>query len=137
MNHWIIRSAPRVLIAGALLTLLAGCAEESDEARRERLHLPAPDYTTDITRGAEQFTVNCVVCHGASARGTPQGPPLIHKYYEPSHHGDYSFHAAVRDGVKQHHWQFGDMPAIANVSPEHVADIIRYVRSLQVRAGIR
>ena len=33
----------------------------------------------------------CATCHGAdlkgSDKGSNQGPPLLHKIYEPSHHG--------------------------------------------------
>lgn len=137
MKYMKSRHLRRTLLIAAVLAVTAGCAEESDEARRERLHLPPADYIGDAQRGTQLFASNCSTCHGVNARGSQQGPPLVHKYYEPGHHGDYSFHAAVRDGVKQHHWQFGDMPPQPSVSPTEVADIIRYVRGLQVRAGIR
>ena len=126
-----------LLILPAALLLLSACGGESDEERRERLHLPPPDYRADAQHGAELFAASCAECHGQNARGGKTGPTLIHKYYEPGHHGDYSFHAAVRDGVRQHHWGFGDMPPQPEISPTDVADIIRYVRGLQARAGIR
>lgn len=137
MNAMTIRRTCQTALLAALLAVAAGCAEESDEARRERLHLPPADYRADAARGAARFAEACAVCHGPAARGTSQGPTLIHPYYEPNHHGDFSFHVAVRDGVRQHHWGFGDMPPQPGVSATDVADIIRYVRGLQVRAGIR
>ncbi len=71
------------------------------------------------------------------AKDLIKGPPLIHDIYRPGHHADLSFHWAVKDGTKQHHWHFGDMPPIADVSPEQVGHIIAYVRREQRRAGIR
>jgi hypothetical protein len=44
---------------------------------------------------------------------------------------------AAGDGVKQHHWQFGDMPPQPNISPEEMGHIIAWVRQEQRRAGIK
>ncbi len=82
------------------------------------------------------FAENCVQCHGQHATGTDAGPPLVHKIYEPSHHGDGAFYAAVRQGVHQHHWPFGSMPAIPGVTEDQVTLIIAYVRTLQRANGI-
>jgi len=57
--------------------------------------------------------------------------------YRPGHHADLAFHFAVRDGVKQHHWPFGDMPPQPGVTPEQVGHAIACVRALQRQAGIR
>jgi len=48
--------------------------------------------------GATLFAKNCAGCHGQGAAGSDKGPPLVHKIYEPSHHGDGSFYRAVRQG---------------------------------------
>ncbi len=92
---------------------------------------PAP-----ATGGAAIFERRCAGCHGREAKGTDKGPPLVHKIYEPSHHADMAFYLAVRQGVKSHHWPFGDMPPVTGVSDEEVAQIIAYVRGLQRAAGI-
>ncbi len=86
--------------------------------------------------GAAAFDQNCSVCHGSEGIGTDQGPPLIHIIYEPGHHSDASFHRAVALGVRQHHWRFGDMPAVGGVSEGEVSSIIDYIRALQRAVGI-
>ena len=86
--------------------------------------------------GEDLFNANCSVCHGVGAAGTNQGPPLIDRVYHPGHHPDFSIRNAVRQGVKQHHWAFGDMAPVAGVSSDDVENIICYVRELQRAAGI-
>ena len=86
--------------------------------------------------GEKPFNAKCAVCHGLQAVGTPQGPPLVHRYYEPGHHSDMAFLLAVRRGVRAHHWRFGNMPPVPGVSDAEVRDIIRYVRALQRAKGI-
>lgn len=88
------------------------------------------------TDGEALFNANCAVCHGAEARGTNQGPPLVHIIYEPNHHADAAFLMAATRGVRAHHWGFGDMPPVEGVTPEQVAEITAYVRGLQKEAGI-
>ena len=58
-------------------------------------------------------------------------PPLIHKTYEPSHHGDESFQRAISVGVRANHWKFGNMPATEGLTRGDVKAIIAYVRELQ------
>lgn len=86
--------------------------------------------------GKKIFAKSCVSCHGADLNGSDKGPTLIHKYYEPGHHSDQSFYRAVASGVKQHHWNFGDMPAVAEVTPRDTKKIIDYVRWVQRQNGI-
>ena len=45
----------------------------------------------ELQAGEAKFTANCSRCHGAGGVGTNQGPPLVHKIYEPNHHGDAAF----------------------------------------------
>ena len=89
-----------------------------------------------VARGEALFASNCVACHGEQGTGTTAGPPLVHEIYEPGHHPDASFQRAVQEGVPQHHWEFGPMPAMPGLSEEQVDDIIAYVRQLQRDAGI-
>ena len=86
--------------------------------------------------GAALFAENCARCHGAAADGTNMGPPLVHRLYEPGHHPDLSFQSAAKNGVIAHHWNFGDMPPVAGLSEDEVAQIIAYVRGLQREGGI-
>ncbi len=87
--------------------------------------------------GAELFVKACAICHGRNASGSERGPPLVHRIYEPSHHGDDSFYRAAEQGVQAHHWSFGDMPPASGVSTQELGKIIAYVRALQVASGIR
>ena len=133
MSH-AIRTTAAALLAGTLIT---ACGQADDAERLARLGLPASSYQSDPGQGAEVYAAKCRECHGPGARGTDKGPPLVHGYYVPSHHADLAFYRAVKQGVPQHHWEFGDMPAQPDVAPERVGDIIAYVRGLQLRAGLR
>ena len=97
--------------------------------------VPMP-MTQEFQAGEERFNMFCSRCHGKHARGTRKGPPLVHKIYEPSHHGDSAFLRATAQGVRSHHWDFGDMPKIADVSSDDVKVIIQYIRWLQRQAEI-
>ena len=90
----------------------------------------------EFQKGEAKFNANCARCHGEHASGTVQGPPLVHKIYEPNHHGDLAFQRAATNGVRAHHWGFGDMPRIEGVTSEDVTEITRYIRWLQRQAGI-
>lgn len=94
------------------------------------------DRAVDPQRGEQLFAANCAACHGSVGQGTATGPPLVHEIYEPGHHSDESFQLAVARGVRAHHWDFGDMPPIAGLDRDDVADITAHVRELQREAGI-
>ena len=98
--------------------------------------LTIPALSADAAAGQALFEENCIACHGKHATGSEQGPPLVHRIYEPNHHGDVSFLRAVLYGVRAHHWPFGDMAPVEGVSQEDVAKITRYVRELQRANGI-
>jgi mono/diheme cytochrome c family protein len=127
------------LVLPALLSsgLLAACGQADDSERLARLGLPSASYQANAGNGATVYSAYCRECHGPAGRGSDKGPPLMHGYYVPSHHADLAFYSGVKRGVVQHHWEFGDMPAQPEVSPEQVADIIAYVRGLQQRQGLR
>jgi len=87
--------------------------------------------------GKRGFETNCAVCHGINAAGRDgAGPPLVHVIYEPNHHGDQAFYLAAMNGVRQHHWPFGDMPAVPGVTQAELKDIVTYVREIQSANGI-
>jgi len=95
-----------------------------------------PRLTAPAALGQEFFTARCAACHGANAAGSENGPPLIHPIYVPSHHGDYAFVSAARNGVRAHHWRFGDMKPVANVTDAQLGWIIAYVREVQRANGV-
>lgn len=87
--------------------------------------------------GKRGFEAKCAVCHGMNAAGQDGvAPPLVHIIYEPSHHGDEAFQRAAALGVRAHHWRFGDMPPVADVTRGDVAMIVAYIRELQRANGI-
>ena len=92
--------------------------------------------SADVEEGERLFKANCASCHGLEAAGTQSGPPLVHLYYAPGHHNDDAFRRAVRNGVPQHHWFFGDMPPVPGVSDEEIERVIAYVREIQRANGI-
>ena len=104
-------------------------------AERE-FRIPLADFVTDPSLGQRLFVAHCAVCHGETAHGTDQGPPLIHRIYEPSHHADIAFYRAIALGVHQHHWDFGDMPPVPAVDGEQAAHIIAWIRQEQRKVGI-
>ena len=100
------------------------------------LDVRVPELSTGAAKGAEIFAANCTSCHGANAAGSNLGPPLVHRYYEPNHHGDNAFYAAIRVGVRAHHWRYGNMPPVPDVSERDIGLVVRYVRELQKANGI-
>jgi mono/diheme cytochrome c family protein len=87
------------------------------------------------TDGAGLYAASCSACHGSDLRGTQLGPSLLSIVYEPSHHPDESFRSAIRNGVKAHHWNFGDMPPVTGLTDEEIELVIAHVRSVQEAEG--
>ena len=93
--------------------------------------------STNAQIGKIGFEAKCAACHGTNAAGqNGVAPPLVHKTYEPSHHGDASFIQAAQNGVRSHHWGFGDMPPVEGLTSGDLKMIIAYVRELQRANGI-
>ena len=107
--------------------MFAGCS--SGEAPSTE----APPAETN--GGAELYELYCAECHGSDLRGTDTGPSHLSIIYEPGHHSDESFRSAILNGARQHHFQFGDMPAVENITAQEVELVIEFVRNEQVRLG--
>ena len=84
-----------------------------------------------LGKGQLLYEKYCSACHGIDLGGSDQGPPLLHPFYKPSHHGDKSFYRAVLKGVKQHHWEFGDMPPVQGMTPKKAESVVSYLRFYQ------
>lgn len=95
-----------------------------------------PELGVQSAAGQILFNRECATCHGKDAIGGDTGPPLIHMHYERGHHDDSAFVKAVQTGVKQHHWDFGDMPPQPQIDAEEIANIIAFVRAVQEANGI-
>jgi mono/diheme cytochrome c family protein len=125
---------PRALGISLCLCILGAmpaCSQSETTPKATAAPVPA-----ELQGGEQKFAASCAACHGVGGVGTSQGPPLVHKIYEPNHHGDAAFQRAAANGVQAHHWQFGNMPRIDAVTPDDVDQIVKYVRWLQKQAGI-
>lgn len=89
------------------------------------------DIPFHLARGQLLYEKYCGSCHGIALDGSNQGPPLLHPFYKPSHHGDESVYRAMLQGVKQHHWEFGDMPPVQGMTPKKAERVISYLRFYQ------
>ena len=84
-----------------------------------------------LGKGQLLYEKYCSACHGLQLTGSDEGPPLLHPFYKPSHHGDKAFYRAALQGVKQHHWEFGDMPPVEGMTPKKMDSLVPYVRYYQ------
>lgn len=119
-------STVRVTVVALLMTLLlSACGDE-----------PAADTSSGASAAGEVvYAASCASCHGADLRGTDKGPSQLSIVYEPNHHGDDAYRSAIANGAPQHHWGFGDMPAVDGLSAQQVEDVIAYIRAEQERNG--
>lgn len=108
--------------------LLVSCASDDVSVN------PVVDLPVDAD-GAAIYQARCASCHGDDLRGTDKGPSQLSIVYEPSHHGDDSYRSAIRKGAPQHHWSFGDMPAVEDITDAQIELVITYVRDEQQRLG--
>ena len=99
----------------------------SVQAQSWQVPKPSPGLMPNPAAGKTLFAKHCAAC---------QGPPLLHRIYEPSHHADAAFQLAAKNGVRAHHWKFGDMAPVPQVTPDDVAHITAYVRGEQRKVGI-
>ena len=128
-----------LIIAAIVYSLLPfGRNDANAEEGAPIVKIEIPSRLSEIAMlGKQAFDIKCASCHAENAVGQHGvAPPLVHKIYEPNHHGDESFQRAVAMGVRAHHWKFGSMPAIEGLTRADVKVIIVYVRELQRHNGI-
>lgn len=124
-----------VLVAGVGAILWQNMAPE-EPAQAMTVAVKVPKLSPLAQKGKAAFDKVCAACHGVNASGTDRGPPFIDEIYNPGHHADQAFFIAVKFGVRQHHWPYGNMPPQPQVSEGDVAAIVQYVRELQQANGI-
>jgi len=95
-----------------------------------------PTFTAEQQLGQNNFTKYCAACHGDYGLGTDSGPTFMHRVYEPNHHGDGAFYNAALNGIRAHHWKFGDMPPVEGISEAEIGPIVAYIRALQKANGV-
>lgn len=119
---------------GAFYALSAGSPQETRQEVSETTFV-MPALSAEAQEGERYFNAVCAACHGQNGLGTTQGPPLVHDIYNPGHHADMAFLMAAQNGVRAHHWRFGNMPP-QQVTRGEVARIVTYIRELQQANGI-
>ncbi len=106
-------------------------------AGRAIVQVTVPELTGQAAIGKLAFNAKCATCHGDNAVGqVGVAPPLVHQIYRPGHHGDMAFLMAARNGVRSHHWKFGNMPPVDGITDAEVKTIVAYIRALQQANGI-
>ncbi len=130
-------------VTAFLLLMLIGCGDRAAQQNEttgsndaQMVSVTRPALSDTALAGESLFNAKCSLCHGSNAAGTNQGPPLVDRVYEPGHHPDVSIRVAVRQGVRQHHWSYGNMLPVPSVSEDDVEKIICYVREMQRANGI-
>ena len=119
------------VIAVIAFVSMGGSTETTDaEAGENEFNIPVQDALL-VAEGDVLYQANCASCHGADLRGTALGPSHLSVVYQPGHHGDVAFALAAINGVRAHHWGFGDMDPIPGLSQEDLDRIIAHVRETQ------
>ena len=138
MKKYVILSGALALIAAAGYGFFAGEPDMDHKPQKEWVaQINLPQLNAEMELSKKIFAANCSTCHGENGIGfEAAGPPLIHKIYESSHHGDEAFQRAVAYGVQSHHWQYGNMPKIEGLTRADVGYIIQYIRAVQRENGI-
>jgi len=95
-----------------------------------------PPVPFEFGLGHSNFNQHCAACHGKALEGSDNGPPLMHGYYNPSHHSDTAFYRAMIRGVPQHHWNFGDMPPVPGIKTNEAEAVVRFIRWAQKAMGL-
>jgi len=141
----------KVIFVMVLALLLAACSQEGDNSANaatpaasghkmgnmaQKVAVKKPRVPFKFGVGMKKFKTMCAQCHGEWGEGSDQGPPLMHDFYKPSHHGDPTFYNAALKGVKAHHWKLGDMPRVQGATAKDVERILPFIRWLQKENGL-
>ena len=138
-------SVRNLIIAAAIIAvaylgvryLISGPESGGQVAGAPLVQVSVPALSGAAKEGEALFNAKCAQCQGDTAAGNEAaGPPLVHIIYEPNHHSDAAFHLAAKQGVRAHHWQFGNMAPVESVSEADIEKILAYVRTLQRENGI-
>lgn len=132
---WFWTQGPRPVAPAVAAT--PGAASQTAGAPLAEVIVPAA-FSPLARQGETYFNAVCASCHGTNAAGQDGvAPPLVHRIYEPSHHGDMAFVLAARNGVRAHHWPFGNMPPVEQILTDaELGAIVAYIRELQRANGI-
>lgn len=136
-----------VTLAASLLAFACGADNSDATDSLTRTSVPAsatgtappPPTSTAaalaVPGGAAAYQQYCAECHGFDLRGTDKGPSQLSIIYEPNHHSDYAYRVAIREGTREHHWWFGDMPPVEGITDLEIEKVISFIRAEQQRLG--
>jgi cytochrome c2 len=108
------------------LTVISTWSLSGTSFAAEKIEIPF-----NLGMGQVLYEQYCSSCHGLQLGGTDKGPPLVHSFYKPSHHGDKAFYRAALQGTKQHHWNFGDMAPVEGMTSRKMDRLLPYIRYFQ------
>ena len=117
------RHGALVVITAGVLALGACGGEDPDRTETNTA-------SSGLAEGERLYQANCASCHGTDLRGTDKGPSHLSEVYEPNHHSDQAFVLAAKNGVRAHHWKFGDMAPVPRVDDGELSLPILYVRDV-------
>lgn len=120
------------LVAILVIAVVGFGGDSTDTGSGTGIAVQDPDL---VAAGEPLYQASCAVCHGTDLRGTDKGPSHLSVVYEPNHHGDAAFVLSVQNGVRAHHWPFGDMAPVPGLSDEDLEAIVAYVRENQRISG--
>lgn len=143
MKRFLAPAAIAVVVVAVVFIVFSsgsGGGSSADGAPRDPMtgktefDIPAQDPQL-VAEGEPLYQASCAACHGSDLLGTAVGSPHLSVIYNPEHHGDGSFALAVVNGVKAHHFGFGDMPPISTVTEDNFVRILAYIRETQRTEG--
>ena len=126
-----------VVALGIAIVVVSGDGNDSPRASNisaDQFNIPAQDPTL-VAEGDVLYQASCAACHGSDLRGTDIGPSHLSVVYQPGHHSDAAFILAARNGVRSHHWQFGNMAPVEGLSDADLESIVAFVRESQRTSG--
>lgn len=128
MGH---RSTPGFVAAAVGVSVIlwaAACANSDDNSA-------ASTAVGDPAAGEQTYGDFCGACHGRDFEGSVQGPSQLDAVFEPATTTDADFRSAIRNGVEETNYDYGNMPPIRSLDDQRIADVIAYVRSVQEERG--
>ena len=133
-TRWVLSTIAGAVVVAVLVYAMSNNKKNSSQSERRPqpivIDVTEPRFLNATARlGRQLYLTKCLYCHGKAGRGSSNGPPLV--LYREYHHDDEKFASAIRSGVKQHHWNFGDMPPIESVTEQDIVNVTAYIRAVQ------
>jgi mono/diheme cytochrome c family protein len=134
------RIAIPVFVAGVVFSVVAVVAFGGNSSPRDPMtgqsefNIPTQDPVL-VAEGGVLYEASCASCHGSDLRGTALGPSQLSVVYQPGHHPNEAYASAAFNGVRAHHWDFGDMAPVPGLSQDDMDRIVAYIRETQRTEG--